>query len=305
VSEVIDHKEVILHIGMHKTASTWLQSYYFNMFEGAELIPNKMPPWKTECLKYLIKTRELDYDPAVTLRFIDNEFHEKNKIILSSERLSGHPASGIEEGIQLCRKLYKTFPHAKVVVVIRNQVDIIDSIYRQLVREGIKDSVENFLDNDWWKTSYFDLQNYKYSSLILAYYKRFGEENVKVMFYEDFRKNKGEFVNELNDFFGVNINISKTKSNKVRNARLNYISLIMVRYLNYLRKTEFNRGGLCGVSMNMNSLVEYLSYLFRFIKDRPVFTDKKIEFLRDYYLEDNSKLSELLGVKLPNGWQVK
>ncbi len=111
--------------------------------------------------------------------------------IFSSEAISGR---FFDNGIANAKKVHDYCPDAKVVIVLRNQADIINSNYKNYVKGGgiwpFPRYVKECLDND----------KYNHAELLKVYFKLFGEENCRVFLFEDFRKDTEKFLKDLAKF---------------------------------------------------------------------------------------------------------
>lgn len=112
----------------------------------------------------------------------------------SSEHLSFcFTYDGLSGDIKANRVLELFGSDTKIIMIIRNQMDLVKSLYRESVRVGFKGS---FADYIYYLFKYQD-RNYVsdlyYDWVYQLYVQRFGKENVHVLFFEDYRK-EGELV---------------------------------------------------------------------------------------------------------------
>ena len=56
--------------------------------------------------------------------------------VLSAERLSGNPHSGGYDSVQIAERLATAFPEGRVLIVIREQTEMLVSAYKQYVKVG-------------------------------------------------------------------------------------------------------------------------------------------------------------------------
>ncbi|PCJ67862.1 MAG: hypothetical protein COA58_01615 [Bacteroidetes bacterium] len=136
----------------------------------------------------------------------DLEYHnfwknENEKVLMgeASTMYSGYPEyKGVAENI------YKYNPDVKIVFLVRNPVDRIESHYAYRLSRGVstKDSMENEIRND----SRF-VERSQYYMQISQYDKLFPKNQIKIVFFEDFLENKIEFISDLLQF--LNVDFSK------------------------------------------------------------------------------------------------
>lgn len=98
-------------------------------------------------------------------------------------------------------------PDVKLIVILRQPVDRLYSRYLHLARENRLPSSEfsDALDQStiWWQRN--DLVNEgRYASNLKYYLEVFGKDQIKVIFYEDFKKYTGEVLKDL--FLYLNVN---------------------------------------------------------------------------------------------------
>ena len=108
--------------------------------------------------------------------------------IFSNESISG---AYFNNGLNNIDKIYKIVPKAKIIIVIRNQANIINSSYRTYVRAG---GIYSF---DKYAEKIIEFGRYDYTKLILGYYERFEKKNCTVFLYEDLRNDPHAFVSSI------------------------------------------------------------------------------------------------------------
>ena len=78
--------------------------------------------------------------------------------VLSNEEFSGNPHSGSYQSLENARRLHRIFPEAKVLIVIRRQVDQILSSYKQYVsRGGALRPADTLPPREYFRVPGFDL----------------------------------------------------------------------------------------------------------------------------------------------------
>ncbi|WP_158266608.1 sulfotransferase [Allosphingosinicella deserti] len=180
---------LLLHIGYHKTASTWLQSNLFDDPRQGFTTETGSP--RHALVERLVVPDPLFYDPAEAAagyrRAIRLAADKGCTLVLSHERLSGYPSSGGRDRQLLAERLAGTFPGAHVLIVIREQKAVIRSMYSQHVTDGGVESITRFLSTPepaLCRKPTFNLGYYCYDRLIALYHRLFGQERVLVLPYE-------------------------------------------------------------------------------------------------------------------------
>lgn len=234
----------LIHIGYHKTASTWLQD---NLFDNPEsgferyfsqqdvrdhiVLPGSFK-FSTEKLKELYeKTLE------------EKQASEDKVSVLSNERLSGNPHSGGYDSKEIADRLYESFPEGKVLIVVREQLSAITSSYVQYVRAGGPCSINDYLEppnRGKPVIPLFDFEHFNYLRLVKYYVELFGKENVLVLPYELFREDAQEFCNRICDFAGAK-RLASLPFTQRTNRRISTLSSVLLRQSNKLfAKTRLN-----------------------------------------------------------------
>ncbi len=237
--------DLVFHIGYHKTATSWMQQRYFREHPEIALLSNSERPWKDRLLSYLIATRDTDFDPEVGRALLQEQVRAagdavagRKVLLISAERLSGHPFSGGYDSVRTARSgLPRLSTDAKVVCVVRDQRDMVWSVYKQLVFEGYPGTLRQLMQLRSWKTTSFDLAYFEYDRLISQYLTLFGKERVCILQYELMRRDIGTFLGRLCAFLGVDYVEPQRAAARV-NASLPDASIGLARRLNYFRKSE-------------------------------------------------------------------
>jgi len=187
----------IFHIGYHKTATTWFQNRFYPAVSNAAVVP------RDRLRELLILPRALDFD--VGLLHAELAAADGRKIFCDEE-LSGNIHTGGHHGcltVDLARRLHAAAPEAQVVVFLRNQIDMIASVYRQYVRVGGTYGIDRYLHHVGIRPNrapLFDLGHFDYHRLVGHYVDLFGRERVKVCLFEDFKRdNRGFLANYARD----------------------------------------------------------------------------------------------------------
>jgi hypothetical protein len=194
------NRQVILHIGYHKTATSWLQTNVFPVLPGVTI----SEPTST-IVEEFVTVNPFLFDPHATRRRLLRGVAPDESLLISSERLSGHPDSAGFDSRVLADRLHQVFPDARVLVAIRRQPDMVLACYKEYVRTGGCESLRRFLrpPNGTHRTSpHFDLRYLEYHHLVDYYRTLFTPERVQVMAYELILQSAERYVARISDFFG-------------------------------------------------------------------------------------------------------
>lgn len=163
-------KDIYFHVGLGKTATTYLQYRFFPKMKG---------------IHYLQRGKYRKADQIIPKLPYD-------KILVSREfdRLL-NPA---------CEWFSKHFPQARVIVVFRRHDSWIASQYRRFAKNGIHQSFDEFFDieNDKGKWRHSDLNYMNYIRIIEKYFKN----KPLVLFQEDLKKDPFGFFDKIAQYTG-------------------------------------------------------------------------------------------------------
>jgi len=172
--------EIYIHIGMHKTATTFLQKEIFPKLKGIKyynLVNNKGNRHKLLAIE------------------------KAGKILISDEDLSGSPliyGTSYTERYNIADNLHKLFPNAKLIVGIRNKDDWLNSVIRHIATSSpqyTKDEIRRIFDKN-----YLDFEYY------ISYVRQlWGNKNIYVYRYEDLKENPHKFIEGICNFMDVSV----------------------------------------------------------------------------------------------------
>jgi hypothetical protein len=196
---------MLLHVGYHKTATTWLQQRLFDNADAAF-----STPWSfDEVIDRLVRPHPLAWDEAEARDFFmergDAARAAGHVPVLSNEELSGNPHAGAFNSTIIATRLAQLFPDARVLVVIRRQADMLVSIYKQyVVRGGVLPHRRYFEPPAaGFRMPVFRAGHLEYHRLIEHYVELFGADRVRVLAMEDLTRDPATFVREITSFAGA------------------------------------------------------------------------------------------------------
>jgi len=236
---VVSTARDILHIGYHKTATTWFQRRFYPHVRNARYLSKA---WVEQAL---LDAGALLFDPSAVRERLVAERADGKRLILCHEGLVGNPHSGGLHGCytkEMARRLSATLPEASVVIVLRSQVDMIAATYKQYVRAGGTHRPQRYLFPQRYlggayrkprKIPLFTLDHFDYQALVTHYEGLFGCDNVHVLLYETFREDGPGFVRAMAERFGLDVDVD-TLSFRQENVSLRRNLLPLARALNRL-----------------------------------------------------------------------
>jgi hypothetical protein len=296
----------LLHVGYHKTGTTWLQREVFPHPESSFCLP-----WiRDQVLDALILPKDLYYDAEAARRFFAPGLAQAEEAgrtpVLSFERLTGNPHVGGYDSRILADRLAGLFPKGRVLLVVREQRSMILSLYKQYVREGGALSLRRYLyppREGRARVPGFDFRFFEYDRLVSHYRKRFGEDSVLALPYEMLRADARLFVRRVAEFAGAAPPPSLPSGR--RNVAHPACTLWLKRALNllFVRSTlnPIAPFDLSRWNWHVNQLViEAARVVPRALRGR---SERRLaaiaeEEVGDRYRESNRRLSELVAADL-------
>jgi hypothetical protein len=196
----------LIHIGYHKAGSTWLQNEMFNNPRASFVMPHGR---KTILDEVLVQPHALDFDADKARELlqpaVEQTLNESKIPVISSERFSGVPNWGGYDSVELASRLHTVFPDGKILIIIREQVAMILSVYNQYVRGGGGCTLKDFIELGDRPGGYpaFRFEHFRYDRLISYYRRLFGNENVLALPFEMLRGCPEIFSNKIELFAGA------------------------------------------------------------------------------------------------------
>ncbi|MEM7540417.1 MAG: sulfotransferase [Pseudomonadota bacterium] len=253
-------QRLLLHVGYHKTGSTWLQKRFFDdpRFGFERLAKN------FAARPALVHPSALEFDrhdAADLIAQVEDASANDRIPVISDERLSGNPFSGGFDSKEIAERLAAVFPAAKILIVVREQRDVLYSVYDEYVREGGACGIETFLNPP---TRYaippFRLGHFRYHRLVELYQRLFGVENVRVLAYEQFAQQPESFLEDICEYAGVKSDHQISVPNRRDNARRAPSWLAVQRRLNYfIRADDLNAYSIFairGIEWRLSKLID-------------------------------------------------
>lgn len=306
---------VLVHIGFHKTATTYLQNELFSR-EGLGFVQysrqlsgnlvhqqfGRLGPFETVSAEVVHQVRAAALEAA----------NHGLLFVLSHERLSGYPASGGYDSRLMADRVAEVFPEARILIVIREQLSLIRSVYGQVIADGGCASLRSFLytgRSPLARVPPFRLGFYEFDKIIAYYQQRFGVDNVLAIPYELLRDNHEEFVNRIGAFAtGCNWLDRIEKAGRPANNRVNQRRSVfareMMRLANVFNRSELNTGPIANIPQ-LRRLIDKASPILSAATPAWIQTasDRRQDDLirrvvGNYYAASNGRTSRLINVEL-------
>jgi len=315
----LERLDIVLHIGYHKTGTTFFQKKVFSTFDNVLYIGRSWVHKDLNSLFYdLSFTNALDFDSnQIRKRFYkivedivlkyDVDISSKKMILISHESLhSGSDYFGSKIKDQ-AHRIHQTFPKAKIIISIRNQIKMIESHYTNFIHHGGKQRFKYFYNESFAFTNLKSKLNY--NEVVSCYLKIFGKASVHVLVFEHVFLDPVINLNDIIQF--LDLNTIEVKKQKAVNKRMSKFSISVIRVVNCFFAKDFEEQynkRLKGKSNFSEKLRWFLIRSFKKIESsklfpKPIFSynylneNQKNELL-DHYFDDNFKLSSTFDLKL-------
>lgn len=224
----------IVHIGYHKTGTTWFQERFYPMVRNRRYIP------RATARAAFLASGALHFDPAAARAHLGEA---PEQAILCEENLTGGLHNGGLAGNlskDVADRILRTLPDAQIVIFVRDPLSAIVSAWLQYVKGGGTFGLRRYLfgrdrlspvapERD--EAPGFRLDHFDYIRLIAHYDELFGPDRVHLFRYEDFRADPRGFAAAYAARFGLDVDLTHIDWGK-RNPSLSLPLLWLARAMN-------------------------------------------------------------------------
>lgn len=302
--------QVYIHVGYPKNASTMLQTDIFPNLPGVVYCGRRYGIERAfaaagldEAIRSISFEDSLKYDGSKVRSQVAEAVEELvpagGKLLLSWEAFMHNVA---DRGL-IAARLKDLFPKAKILFVIRNQIDSIESMYHFLVEQGGGNinpaygrpsvrSLKAWLSDqeDFAYKSY--LETLRYDQIYSLYAGLFSSESVKVLLFEELKKAPQNFLDELGEFLSVgHIPVDLIQK---RNARSSGGMGQAFRFRNWLRSNGVNLALPRLVSVSLKRMLSRMGQK----SSQDSLSAEEQELLAARYGDGNARLQTWTGIDL-------
>ena len=264
-----------VHIGYHKTGTTYLQNHIYPYLQG---------------LNYVDRRESEQYFSPI----IEEESQPSGPIpdgLYSFEGLIGALFDYRGEMERIAEAL-KRIGFEKIIITIREPLALIDSAYRQWIQQGASGSIDQFL------SSVFKLDYLDYPRTIRTYQELFGIESVLVLTNEELKARPEHTVQLITEFLGVPPIDRIKRTSTGSNISISNASVWLLSQLNSWSETTKH----IGLDHRKNRLLvqRYLDpYIIRHFSTRSSFlTSGTIQRLRSILGQRMESTRDMTGLPL-------
>lgn len=212
--------KVFIHIGLHRTGTTFLQKEVFPLLPGVDYL---YKPLLQEVINY-------------------SSFH--NKLLISDEGLIGRIWNA--ERNLLLQRLYNLFPEASIIVGFRKHNAWIRSTYSLYLRRGGTLTVDQFIQND--NEGILKRRQLEFAELINQI-TQLWENPPFIYLMEEIQDNPMRMVGDLCKYMALDIADDINFNSIPRNPGLNQKQQLFCKKLNKYVRSEYNPIGLFPVKI--------------------------------------------------------
>jgi hypothetical protein len=272
----------LLHPGYHKTGTTWMQRRLFLPEHGFAPIFDH-----AEIDALIFQPGPFSYD-AAKVRALAEERHERLGRhlvpVISSEIMSGQPYIGGRDGRMIADRLKETFPEARVLISIREQLALLPSLYMQYLQAGGTLPWAKFFAGRSVMGNYgFDPGFWEYDRFVGHYAVLFGRGSVHVHPMEVLMRDPPALVAALNALTGAGTDPANVDFSNATYGAKEFVAPIL-RRVNHFRRNDFDfepmvdLGGLGRFAYRAVNKVSRLGLMQGFARNKPV-----TRFVRDRF----------------------
>ncbi len=247
--------------------------------------------------KYISGSMEKYYHRAFVTEWDDYIALFKN---VKNENAIGEASVNYLISTVASNNIYKTIPDAKIIIIIRNPVDLIVSHYLARVKLGqthksFKQEISHIAKISSNKLDYANslLAQGLYFNQVKRYFNEFPNENIKIIVYDDYKNNPKKIITEILIFLKVKANI-ELNSKKTHNVSTGIKFRKTIYLINLLRiKHKLWK-------ILPNSIQSKIKYFLNKPIDFKINSDDKT-YLINYFKDDIENTSNLINTDL-NHW---
>src|SRR5690625_178961 len=194
-------RTIYLHVGYHKTATTFMQGSIFPNLKHVNFIH---PDYIMGDLRKLRLGRLTGYQIDLIRDEFDS-FENDLPLLISYEGLSGSPFAPrkVKKQSGILKDLRRVFPadqyDVHIIAGLREQVDLITSLYVQRTSQGGVMGAGEYIE---YARNHGVLESFHDQNYLKEIEDTFGRDHMYIMIFEEFKKAPAEELQKLLDYRG-------------------------------------------------------------------------------------------------------
>jgi hypothetical protein len=306
----LPHRQpLLIHVGYHKTATTWMQRRLFVPALGYQQIMDH-----EEIFAHFVRPHGFAHDAAAAAQAVKQAVKQAVAAappalvpVMSSEILCGNPFYGAREAAEVARRLHAAAPNARILITIREQVGAIASTYMQYLQRGGELTARAFFaETPVVGYPAFSHAHFRYDRFLALYADLFGAQNVLVCNQEQLAKDQIGFVQRIANFVGQTGAVDPAAINTERTG-VSYpeYGATALRMINHFRTGPAGPTALPDLGRAGDFLYRGVGKLLRSKPLMTAFGDRKpvTDYVRQRYAgafaDSNRRLRDMVGSGLP------
>lgn len=205
----------VIHVGYHKTGTTWLQRDVFPTVQGAVFLP---PLHRAGDVYRPLLHNLVNRDHFLSTTFRAALAEQGRPAVISYEALVGSPWGEGHDPYTRAARLAEVAPGAKIIITLRNRDELSKSLYAQYVNEGGHLRPVEF-DRSVLSHAYLD------SDAAVARFESLFPQ-VLVLQYDQLRRDPVAAVDEIASFAEVDLSLpenSRRHNQSLKGLRLRFL----------------------------------------------------------------------------------
>lgn len=305
----------IVHIGFHKTATTWFQKSFYPLVRNGRYVS-----------RAAVRAAFLD-PPAFHFDADSARLHvtsgRSDRVLICEEGLSGYLHNGGLAGHlseAMARRIKETLPDAQLVIFIRAQPAMLGATYQQYVKGGGTYGVRRYLfphrhltgaSAENAKVPRFLFEHFEYDHLIRLYRQLFGTANVHVFLFEEFRQDPQAFLARFCAALSLEADLDAIQLKPVYRSYSRPAMILSRLLARFTYRTVLDKHWIVHIPfwyLLVRAISEGLSRLpfSRAPGPRELFGEKLLAWIEQRYAASNRRLAEETGLPLERfGYPMK
>jgi len=297
--------KLLIHIGYHKTATTFFQKQLFSNKQFNLLD-------RLEIQKQLLQPSPYSFDKNRFNLWLKKRLVTNKLNIISEEEISGNihtSGNGRSITYEMAERLSTiNVADVHILIMLREQCSMVESCYRQYIKKGGTFSFNNYLYSEKngsqrFRFQGFSLEHLKYDNVVRHYQNNFGVERTHCFLYEEFIADKKLFLSLLKPLLDTKQDISEIILEKIANPSLSNLSIFFAKITNRFTVCDpISRGRIFYIPLLNKIFMKIYMLIDRSLPRTLIYKkylshqlEKEIE---NYFVESNERLFSDTGLNL-------